>query len=325
MPSARLQNTANGSKPKPRSTNVETRSLLTSKSSCITITTVPVADTLGILIFIGHRFSPNKSFAVNEKTFPRSGLRWNPTGRIFETVGLRCILIGKLLDCCMGKVDSEPPHGFNIDISKIHECKKTWDLSVGTSVEVDSQLIKAETVTTSNELDLLFSPMFDELLNETTTVVSKYTSIEYSTTPKTTSQAPTQAPTITATENINQAETNKENAQVEEDELINIFSTSNIVIHNKARLVAKGYGQQEGIDFEESSTPVAQLEAVRLFIAYDSRKLRSGGLGDSNHMIAILVRESSEMEDGLVIFDGKWMKDTNDLTMPNDSTPLWKP
>ncbi|GKB71139.1 retrovirus-related pol polyprotein from transposon TNT 1-94 [Tanacetum coccineum] len=44
------------------------------------------------------------------------------------------------------------------------------------------------------------------------------------------------------------------------------------------------------------------------------RKLRSGGLGESNHMKAILVRESREMEDGLVILDGKWMKDTNDLT-----------
>ncbi|GJT73942.1 retrovirus-related pol polyprotein from transposon TNT 1-94 [Tanacetum coccineum] len=45
------------------------------------------------------------------------------------------------------------------------------------------------------------------------------------TTPKTTSQAPTQAPTVTATENINQAETNIENAQVKEDKFINIFST----------------------------------------------------------------------------------------------------
>ncbi|GKC91499.1 ribonuclease H-like domain-containing protein, partial [Tanacetum coccineum] len=34
------------------------------------------------------------------------------------------------------------------------------------------------------------------------------------------------APTVTPTENINQAETPKENAQVEEDEFINIFSTS---------------------------------------------------------------------------------------------------
>ncbi|GJR85910.1 putative reverse transcriptase domain-containing protein [Tanacetum coccineum] len=44
------------------------------------------------------------------------------------------------------------------------------------------------------------------------------------------------------------------------------------------------------------------------------RKLRSGGLGESNHMKAILVRESREMEDELVLFDGEWMKDTNDLT-----------
>ncbi|GKB29115.1 hypothetical protein Tco_0868516 [Tanacetum coccineum] len=112
----------------------------------------------------------------------------------------------------------------------------------------------AETVTMSNELDLLFSLMFDELLNGTTQVVLKFSAVttayapnqrqqqhttpspsttvaadtpqlNIQTTPETTSQAPTQAPTVTATENINQAETNKENVQVEEDEFINIFST----------------------------------------------------------------------------------------------------
>ncbi|GKE89207.1 retrovirus-related pol polyprotein from transposon TNT 1-94, partial [Tanacetum coccineum] len=41
------------------------------------------------------------------------------------------------------------------------------------------------------------------------------------------------------------------------------------VIRNKARVVAKGYSQQEGIDFEESFAPVARLEAVMLFIAYE--------------------------------------------------------
>ncbi|GJV80242.1 hypothetical protein Tco_1516112, partial [Tanacetum coccineum] len=45
------------------------------------------------------------------------------------------------------------------------------------------------------------------------------------TTPEITSQAPTQVSIITATENINQAKTHKENAQVEEDKFINIFST----------------------------------------------------------------------------------------------------
>nr|GEV27012.1 retrovirus-related Pol polyprotein from transposon TNT 1-94 [Tanacetum cinerariifolium] len=44
------------------------------------------------------------------------------------------------------------------------------------------------------------------------------------------------------------------------------------VIHNKARLVAKGYAQEEGIDFEESFAPVARLEAVRIFIAYEAYK-----------------------------------------------------
>ncbi|GJT83776.1 retrovirus-related pol polyprotein from transposon TNT 1-94 [Tanacetum coccineum] len=46
----------------------------------------------------------------------------------------------------------------------------------------------------------------------------------------------------------------------------------NIVLRNKACLVAKGYSQKEGIDFEESSALVAQLEAVRLFVAYAAHK-----------------------------------------------------
>nr|GEX81029.1 retrovirus-related Pol polyprotein from transposon TNT 1-94 [Tanacetum cinerariifolium] len=44
------------------------------------------------------------------------------------------------------------------------------------------------------------------------------------------------------------------------------------VIHNKARLVAKGYAQEDGIDFEESFSPIARLEAVRIFIAYAAHK-----------------------------------------------------
>nr|GEU40107.1 retrovirus-related Pol polyprotein from transposon TNT 1-94 [Tanacetum cinerariifolium] len=45
------------------------------------------------------------------------------------------------------------------------------------------------------------------------------------TTPKPTCQVLTQAPTVTSTENINQAEMVEENAQVENDEFINIFCT----------------------------------------------------------------------------------------------------
>nr|GFB87428.1 hypothetical protein [Tanacetum cinerariifolium] len=62
------------------------------------------------------------------------------------------------------------------------------------------------TVTTSNELDLLFSPMFDELLNGSSKVVSKSSD-------------------VSAADAPNQLETHAKNDQVADDEFINIFAT----------------------------------------------------------------------------------------------------
>nr|GFC07074.1 hypothetical protein [Tanacetum cinerariifolium] len=97
------------------------------------------------------------------------------------------------------------------------------------------------TVTTSNEMDLLFSPMFDELLNGSFKVVSKSSAVSTAdaqnqrqnhTTPLTnhttrapTCQIPTLAPTVISSENINQAKTYAKNDQVADNEFINIFST----------------------------------------------------------------------------------------------------
>nr|GEV59552.1 hypothetical protein [Tanacetum cinerariifolium] len=97
------------------------------------------------------------------------------------------------------------------------------------------------TVTTSKELDLLFSPMFDELLNGSSKVVSKSfavsaadapnqrqhhtTPLNIHTTPAPTCQVTTLAPTVISSENINQAVTYVEYDQVTDEEFINIFST----------------------------------------------------------------------------------------------------
>nr|GFD12642.1 hypothetical protein [Tanacetum cinerariifolium] len=99
-----------------------------------------------------------------------------------------------------------------------------------------------KTVTTLNELDFLFSPMFDELLNGPSQVVSKssavttadeciqrqqlITPLKNHTTPVPTCQISSLAPAvISSNENINQAEPHAENDQVADDEFINIFST----------------------------------------------------------------------------------------------------
>ncbi|GKB93408.1 hypothetical protein Tco_0979545 [Tanacetum coccineum] len=103
----------------------------------------------------------------------------------------------------------------------------------------------AEIVTTSNELELLYSPMFSELLNGTSHVVLKSSTVHAADNPDkrqqhntthtstttdvadppplnihSTHQTPTQVTTVTAPR-----ETNTENAQFDEDEFINIFST----------------------------------------------------------------------------------------------------
>nr|GEW74251.1 copia protein [Tanacetum cinerariifolium] len=158
------------------------------------------------------------------------------------------------------------------------------------------------TITTSNELDLLFSLMFDELLNGSSKVVSKSSAVSAA-------DAPNQ-------------QTYAENDQVAYDEFINIFCNptkdhpldqvignpsqsvrtrrqlelnaemyvwelverplctnvinlkwlwknkrdeENTVIRKKSHLVAKGYAQKEGFDFEESFVPVARLEVVSKF------------------------------------------------------------
>nr|GFA03221.1 uncharacterized mitochondrial protein AtMg00810-like [Tanacetum cinerariifolium] len=127
----------------------------------------------------------------------------------------------------------------------VPQCQRTElkhdSLSLGPQCQENVPHV-AGTVTTSNELDLLFSLMFDELINGSAQVMSKYSAVttadapntcqqQYTiplniqSTPDPTCQVLTQAPTVTSTENINQAETIAENAQVKDDEFINIFCT----------------------------------------------------------------------------------------------------
>nr|GEU81161.1 integrase, catalytic region, zinc finger, CCHC-type, peptidase aspartic, catalytic [Tanacetum cinerariifolium] len=96
---------------------------------------------------------------------------------------------------------------YHVSSDPVPKCQSTAlehdSLSPGPQCQ-ENVLQASKTVTMSNELDLLFSLMLDELLNGSTQVVSKSSAV-------TSADAP------------NQSETNSKNAHVEDDEFINIF------------------------------------------------------------------------------------------------------
>lgn len=50
----------------------------------------------------------------------------------------------------------------------------------------------------------------------------------------------------------------------------NKLNEEGIVIRNKTRLVAQGYSQKEGIDYDETFSPVARFESIHILLAYES-------------------------------------------------------
>jgi hypothetical protein len=40
------------------------------------------------------------------------------------------------------------------------------------------------------------------------------------------------------------------------------------IVINKEKLVCKGYAQIEGVEFEETFSPVARIEAIRMFLDF---------------------------------------------------------
>ncbi|GJW79429.1 retrovirus-related pol polyprotein from transposon TNT 1-94 [Tanacetum coccineum] len=211
-------------------------------------------------IFTGHRFSPNKTSVVYEKTSPRSNLRWKPTGRIFKSVGFRWIPTEKLFDSCTSKVDSEPLHG------KSQSMVTEKDDISETIVKVDSQM-------------MIHTPVQEqgETLSRHVDTSNMHTFYQHHpSAQRWTKDHPLEQVIGNPSESVGtrrQLETDGEMCMFALTWLWkNKRDAENTVIRNKSCLVAKGYAQKEGIDFEESFAPVSRLEAVRLFIAYAAHK-----------------------------------------------------
>nr|GEY36229.1 Gag-Pol polyprotein [Tanacetum cinerariifolium] len=190
-------------------------------------------------------FTQNHSLVIphHEKTPYHIINDRKPSVKFFHIFGSICYIVkdGENLDKMKEKCDecifvgsSDPTHECQ-PMALEHE-------SLNPAIQRQANVPQADrTVTTSNELDLLFSLMFDELINGSSKVVSKSsvvypadaqnqrqhhtTPLNNRTTPAPTCQVPTLAPTVISSENINQADMYAENDQVADDEFINIFCT----------------------------------------------------------------------------------------------------
>nr|GEW53196.1 retrovirus-related Pol polyprotein from transposon TNT 1-94 [Tanacetum cinerariifolium] len=191
---------------------------------CSTVSNTPLSS---------NSFAARRDYPIHHRLWSRSYRVFNKRTRVIvETIHVN---FDELPQMASDHVNSDPEP----------QCQRTTlehdILSLGPQCQ--ENVTQADsTVTTSNGLDLLFSPMFDELINGSSHVVSKSsavttadapnqrqqqhtTPLNNQTTPDPTCQVPTQAPIVASTENMNQAEMVEDYAQVINDEFINIFCT----------------------------------------------------------------------------------------------------
>ncbi|GJT39439.1 retrovirus-related pol polyprotein from transposon TNT 1-94 [Tanacetum coccineum] len=206
-------------------------------------------------------FTQNRSLVIprHEKTPYHIINARKPSVKFFHIFGSLCYIVrdGENLDKMKEKGDacifvgySTQSKAYRVFNKRTRMIVETIHVNFDELPQMASDHVSSDPVTTSNELELLYSPMFSELLNGTSHVVSKSSAVHAADNPDkrqqhntthtstttdvadppplnihSTHQTPTQVPTVTAPENIIQAETNTENAQFDDDEFINIFST----------------------------------------------------------------------------------------------------
>nr|GEZ83927.1 integrase, catalytic region, zinc finger, CCHC-type, peptidase aspartic, catalytic [Tanacetum cinerariifolium] len=140
--------------------------------------------------------------------------------------------------------------------------------------------------------DLLFQPLFDELLTpppsvdhptpEVIALIAEVVAPELASTDSPSSTTVDQdAPSPSNSQSIPKTQplvipndVEEDNHDIEVAHMSNdpYFDELGGILKNKARLVAHGYHQEEGIDFEESFASIARLEAIRIFLVFVAHK-----------------------------------------------------
>ncbi|GJV06212.1 retrovirus-related pol polyprotein from transposon TNT 1-94 [Tanacetum coccineum] len=185
---------------------------------------------------------------LNKKSIENADLKAQIQEKVFATVDLKNELrmlkgtsmdtkwvpTGKIFTSSTTKVDGEPPHGSNADITNPHKCKQTLDVS-------------AEENNTDQAEDARFEPY--EFINPFCTPIQEVA--EYSS---------------------SNVDTSNMHTFYQPHHFDYHWTKDRPLKQVNGNPSKHMYAQEEGIDFEESFAPVARLEVVRIFIACAAHK-----------------------------------------------------
>ncbi|GJZ97768.1 retrovirus-related pol polyprotein from transposon TNT 1-94 [Tanacetum coccineum] len=117
--------------------------------------------------------------------------------------------------------------------------------------------------------DILFQPLFDELLNPPS-IVDRLTPEVITPIAEVVAPEPTASTGSPFSTTVDQDAPLPNKVMVITLKWIYMVKLDELggILKNKARLVARGYRQEEGINFEESFAPMARLDAIRILLAY---------------------------------------------------------
>nr|GEV42587.1 hypothetical protein [Tanacetum cinerariifolium] len=226
---------------------------------------------------------------------------------------------------------------YYVSSDPVPECQKT-------ALEHDS-LSLDKTVTTSNEMDLLFSPMFDEMLSGSSKVVSKSSAVSTADapnqrqqqqtttplnnhiTPESICQVPPHAPTIVSNENMNQAEMVEEYAHVKNDEFINIFCTS---VQDQGETLSRHVDSSnmhifyQHHPFEHRWTKDHPLEQVIRNPLQSVRNRRQLELDGDMCMFALTVSRTEPKNIKEAMADSAWIKSMQEELYQFDRLDVWE-
>ncbi|GJZ66090.1 retrovirus-related pol polyprotein from transposon TNT 1-94 [Tanacetum coccineum] len=207
----------------------------------------------GKQIVIRHRFSPNKSsLCMRKPNTLDSTFRWIPTGRIFNTVGLRWVPTRKIFISSTTKVDCEPPNGSNEDITNPYKCDQTLNVRVGN--------FNLSACTS-------FNPKKERL-----GVSHSSTTVDHDAPSPSNSQTTPKTQSLVISNDVEEENHDLDVAHMNNDPLFGIpIPKNDSEASSSSNFGLSVVTVKEGIVFEEIFAPLARLDVIRFFLAFVAR------------------------------------------------------